>query len=1276
MVWSFLFRLFTWVLIAVAAVFSVLLLSLRYWLLPNIEQYRENLASAISHASGQYVTLGEISADWNGFRPHMMLRDVRVHDNEGDITLLLDRLEGTLSWRSILHGELLFREIAIDQPDLVVRRDTAGVLHVAGFALKQEFTGSEDDFFGWLLNQRRVLINNANILWQDEQRAAPELKLLVNLRLENRGRRHRFGISAVPPVRLAAHLDMRGDFKGESLANPGLWRGRLFVQITRADIAAWRAWLPFPEEIKLNRGVGALRVWAGIGGADMNKVTADMRLHNVKARLAPTLPELNLTRLAGRVGWHKIDDKDSNGSQFFARRLTAVLYGKPPLPSLDFSLEQLHHDVGKPDSNTLSVQNLRLDKLEELAKYLPMSELLRAKIHAVSPRGKLHSMLIKWTGEWPTPSSFHATGKFTKLGMKKSDSMPAFTGISGNIDITEQRGTLNFNSQKTMLQLPGTPIKPVALNTLTGQIRWNLTSNGSKSIKFSNISFSSAYATGTVYGNYQTAPGSPGILDLTTHLTRADAPSLLRLLPAKGRVKGSEYFPDWLGESIVEGNISSARLHLKGNLAQPPFVPGNPGVFEFAAKVSDMLLDHLPGWPRIENLAGNMHLDGNRMEINVSKADILGARLGKAKLIVPDMTAAEARLKAELEATGPTRQFLVFAAEKTSDTYDNWLVENTRIFGVGRLLLKLDIPLRGSGEIKLWGNYRFMNNRIDPGSHIPELEQLNGALTFTNSEIKTENLNGYLLGGPVLINSSDMPNGGVRFSAIGKVNFDNLNEPPHVGAARSAPFWTRHVHGSTDWQAAVLLSNRTTDVIIESSLKGLSSDLPEPLSKAARDAIPLKFERKATSMQSEELHLSYGERIKARISRAPDDAGHFYVERGSVVFGPSPVFLPEEPGIVIKGALAILNIDRWRLLLKQLEIQSPTPSHLSEIGLHIDSLGFLGKQFDHVRLDADREDGMWYCTIASEEMNGGITWDPSGTGKIVARLNRLIIPPSSPSEPSAVSRIRHQEKDLPALDVIADNFVFGEKQLGKLELITNQEERNWYIDRLHIVNPDSSVTIRGIWKNRTATPQTQATVMLEANDLGKFLERLGLPDRVTSGSGTLEGIMSWQGDPLSIDYSTLSGRFKLNARRGQFSRFEPGIGRLFGIFNLRSLPRRITLDFRDVFSEGFGFDDISGSINVTSGIASTDELKINGPAARVTMDGEINLEAETQKLHIKVTPSYGLASPVVGMASVIASTAMKKTPAPSRDYSITGTWADPVVTRLGQPAPEPTEPQP
>src|SRR3569623_1593441 len=106
---SILVRWFAWVLILLAACFSLLLLSLRYWLLPDIERYRENIASAISEASGQYVTIGEISADWDGFRPHMMLCMIQVHDKQGNTTLLLHRLRGTLSWLSILHGNFHFR---------------------------------------------------------------------------------------------------------------------------------------------------------------------------------------------------------------------------------------------------------------------------------------------------------------------------------------------------------------------------------------------------------------------------------------------------------------------------------------------------------------------------------------------------------------------------------------------------------------------------------------------------------------------------------------------------------------------------------------------------------------------------------------------------------------------------------------------------------------------------------------------------------------------------------------------------------------------------------------------------------------------------------------------------------------------------------------------------------------------------------------------------------------------------------------------------------------
>jgi uncharacterized protein YhdP len=41
--------------------------------------------------------------------------------------------------------------------------------------------------------------------------------------------------------------------------------------------------------------------------------------------------------------------------------------------------------------------------------------------------------------------------------------------------------------------------------------------------------------------------------------------------------------------------------------------------------------------------------------------------------------------------------------------------------------------------------------------------------------------------------------------------------------------------------------------------------------------------------------------------------------------------------------------------------------------------------------------------------------------------------------------------------------------------------------------------------------------------------------------------------------------------RGRFLRTEPGVAKLLSVFNLQSLPRRLSL-ISDIFSSGYSFD--------------------------------------------------------------------------------------------------------
>lgn len=1260
---GFWFQLLTRSLLVTAICFSMLLLALRYWLLPDIDHYRQDIAAVITQAAGQRVTIGAVSAEWDGLRPNLILRTVQVHNKEGDPALILNLIESTLSWLSILHGEVRFHTIRINKPDLTIRRDTEGIIHVAGVALSPD--QSESGFADWLLRQRQLILSDANIVWQDDQRGSPALELkAVNLRLENRGQHHRFGIHAVPPSNLAAPLDIRGDFTGDSLGSLEKWRGQIFTQLDYADIAAWRPWLPFPETIEFNRGAGSIRMWLGIDGTVVEGLTADVRLQNVKTRLAQELPELNLISLKGRVGWKRINNGTDEGTELSTRGLSISIHGEETLQPLNLSLQTFPTNNDKSGSGKLNLNVLDLETLMNLVEYLPVQVSLRERLDELSPIGEIRDVQAEWNGEWPTPSQFNIKGGFTNLGMKKFYPIPAFRGISGNIAGTEKVGTLNLSSQKVSMALPEALRKPVMLDRLNGQVNWeSLTDKSLIEFKFNSVEFANDHAAGSVSGSYHSVPDGPDMIDLNAHLTQADARYVGQYVPTMV----SQSVRDWIERSIVAGDLSDVRLRLKGNLAEFPFNNNENGIFQINAKASSVKLDYLSEWPKIENISADLLFQGSRMEIISPRANIFDANLSNVKIRFADMADPDATLKIEGEATGATREFIKFIEKSALSSYTGGIVGGITAVGDGELQLKLDIPLYRLNDIKLIGSYRFINNQITP-SYLPNLDQLDGVLTFTESGIGIEKISAQALGGPVDFRSSTPPEGGMRVTATGKANFDNLRQLARNKPPVATQTWTQHFRGSTDWQAIMNIRKKLFNVSIESSMQGLVSVLPEPFSKAATDPLPLRFERKSIDSRRDDLILRYGGLVAAQIKRSRDSSGNYRVDRGIVSFGTTSTLSPAKNGVTVNGSLQSLDLDQWRSLFKQNDEGGHLSLDPSRINLHIGTLKFLERRFHNIGLNAFNDGGEWNSTISSKEINGDINWHPSGNGKLVARLKNLVIPAASPTKPIAAKQAQLQEKSLPALDVVADNFSVNEKSLGKLELLANQQKQDWHVERLHITNSDSSLTAKGIWQNHAVPPRIQADIKLEASDIGKLLTRLGYPDRVKRGRGGLEGILSWSGNPQSIDYPTLSGSLKLKAKQGQFPKLETGIGKLFSIFDLQSLPRRITLDFRDVLNEGFGFDDITGNVKINRGVATTHDLRIRGSAAKFAMSGEVDLAAETQKLNVRVIPSLGLVTPVVGIASMIANQELKDPfdQVVSSEYNVTGTWADPLITEVAR----------
>lgn len=1259
------YRVLTWSVLAVGLAFAGAVLGLRYWIFPNIESYRGDIARIASERVQQKVVIGSIQAYWDGLRPQLMLQQVTVYDAAGRPALELSRIDATLSWLSLAALEPRFHAVDIYRPTLNVRRDARGVLSVAGI----EVTGREGGggFADWLLRQRDVEVHDAAIVWNDELRAAPPLELnSVYFQLVSRGSRHNFGLRATPPPHLAAPLDLRGNIRGQTVEKLEGWNGKLYLQLDYADIAAWRSWIDFPVEFP--QGTGALRTWLTFSQDRLIDAIADVRLSNVRTRLAQDLPELDLAELTGRVGWKQSETE----YEFTTSRLALATTEGSRLQPIDFLLRYATDDEGKPVRGEMRASVLELGPLIALADQLPLGDELRKRVAEYSPRGKLADVLVRWDGEWSDPHQYSVRGRFEDVSLKGAGRIPGFTGVSGALEANERSGTFSLNSRNATVDMPLVFRDQHEFDTLVAQVTWTRSGDEAE-VKLNNVAFSNAHLAGTVLGTYRTAGSKRGRIDLTGNLTRANARDVSRYIP----LLVGPTARDWLGAAFLEGGSNNVTLRLKGNLDEFPFAGGTDGVFQVTAKITGGKLHYADGWPDIENIAGDLVFRGARMDVHARQGSIFGVRLQQVHVEIPDLLHSNEVLNVTGEAEGPTANFLAFINKSPVRGMIDQFTDGWQAQGPGRLALKLSLPLRNlaHGGVKVAGSYQLTANTVVIAPGYPAVEQAGGRVEFTESSVQVPSVNGMLLGGPVAISATSARDAAVRVNVQGRVNVDNARR------AADYPAWGQHLRGATDWRAQITARKRSADVLVESSLQGLALDLPAPLGKTAGETRPVRFERRLLSPGQDRLSLAVGDILDANLLRRTE-GDRVTIQRGTVRFG-GPAGESDRPGVWVSGAVKALDIDRWLALVPEGEAESTV--EWGGVDLQFKTLDVLGRRFNDLALSATVQGGLWRGTVSGKEVEGTATWQPEGRGKLVARMKTFAVPADAPDtfELPDTTRKPQKEGELPAIDVVAEQFINKDKPLGRLEFVATPEGRNWRIEKLSLTNPESAFTLDGLWRVGRTRQRTQIKLRLEASDVGKLLVRLGYPEGVQRGTAKLEGTASWSGAPYEIDYPTLSGTLSLEAAKGQFVKLDPGIAKLLGILSLQSLPRRATLDFRDIFSEGFAFDQIAGTAKVAGGVAATENFRIQGPAARVAMNGEVDLAQETQKLRVQIVPQITdtvaiagaiFAGPIAGVAAYLAQKVLKDPLGQivSFEYDVAGTWSEPTVKRVPKTVPEAT----
>ncbi|HEY2628844.1 MAG TPA: YhdP family protein [Usitatibacter sp.] len=1239
--------------------FALAVMWLRYDALPNVDRYRGRIVASMSEATGMNVSARFMRGGWEGLRPYLSLEGFAIADGDGKVALGFDRAELTLSWWSLLRGNVRFHDVNFYRPSLVLRRSEDGLIYLGSQPLNK--AGPDDGRFSeWLLAQPRLGIHGATLAWRDEKARAPEVLLEnVEIAVSKHLGRHRVALTAYPPRALASHIDIRADLKFTREETRWLTEGDVYFETRDADLGVLRTHMPVPESLR--SGVGSLRVWGKLAGADgVKEVVADLNMRDAKAQLASDALPLELATLSGRATYRAEPDGFTFATEKFRFRLANGVDVRPG----NFSLSRR----GRPERVAVQADGIDLKIAAALLDYFPVPKDLKTQVLRFAPRGRIMDANVSWAAADPA-SDYAVKGRFEDLAVNAVENYPGGSGMTGSIDGTQAGGQLRIAAKNAAFDAPNVFRAPLLLDALEANATWKHAGNGLE-VALSEIHLANAdgemRASGAWHALQHDKDRSPGYIDMKGTIVRAQLNRVAAYLP--NRIAPAR---DWVDRSVLDGATNHADFEMRGDLWHFPWGSEAEGHFVVSGPIRDARLRYHPDWPSVDAIQGSLKFENRRVEIHADRATIFASRASGAIAVIDNLGAHPPVLTITGDIDTSGADTVRFLRESPLVNGPGSFTKAVALDGPARLKLQLIYPLSGVDPLRVVGDYNFNGVTATVGRSLV-MRDVKGRLTFTERGVRAPQINGTLFDKPAVLSMGTQPDGQVMTQVDGRIETDAMGAwvPPPMLAKLSGGF---------DWKARLVSGRQGSELVVTSDMKGLASTLPVPFAKGPDDARDAKLTMSRLGGETEVSTVALDGGAYGRFGRDAD--GRWNV---ALKFGTPVETEPVREGLWLYGQLPFLDVDAWQGVFAMPRATKPAPDDdqglvLRGIDMKLDRTHYLGREFRQMGARLERKGAQWAGALESPLVSGNVQWTLGGKGRLVAKLDRLSIQEPSPTS-GAVDTPQVNDTDLPSLDVTAERFDFGGHRLGRLDLKAEPDGEEWRIDKLDIVNEHAKFTSVGRWR-RTGPDSGSLTTLdlkLETDSLNSLLTQFNYGEYVKRGDGRLDGALVWSGYPYEFALAKLAGKFKVRANYGQFAKIDPGAGKLLGLISLQSLPQRASFDFQDVFSAGFAFDRIEGDVRIARGVMLTDNFEIQGPSAFVKMKGEISLPGETQNLTMRIVPEVGesvalaatvFGTPILGLSTLLVSKVLKNPfgQVVAYEYQVTGSWDNPQLTKLSGP---------
>lgn len=1275
-----LYALATWV-VALTCIALAVVVSVARLFLPLIADERAIIEARVSEMLGQRIQIESVQGEIQGIIPRIYLNHVQLFDPQGEqVVLVADQLVVDIApLDSLLALSPQLRKVSVRGVELEVRRTSDNRIVVSGVLERGLEVPAPKPSSRWAgLRNLQFSVGDSRVHWVDEPTGRDLVFEQIQLGIALERQRLRVAGSLQPPAELGRELEVVADLRGD-LTQTGGWSGVIFA---RGEALRFPL-LPASGLLArqgLREGSGSIEVWSHWQSSRLVRLSGDADLRSLVFDIGDEATEARshrFDRVAGRFVWEAHAD---GGWRAQAERLLVSRGGH------DWPVGGLQVEVLPRQGERLlraSADILRLDDMVPLARVGEhLDPQIRARVATLAPRGDLRNLRldIAWTGS--RVNWLRADGRFSNVGFEALEEfkIPGFAGLDGRFSLAKDWGELTLATGRLEVDYPTLFAAPLEAERLLATARWQHDDEGWR-VQTDRVQLATPDldVSGTLLLTRGKGERSPNI-DLQLDFENGRVAAAPRYLPSILHTNVRE----WLEQALVDGHVESGRLELAGPLNRFPYRDGG-GLFETRLTVRDVTLQYRDNWPELRGLAGQVVFNGPGMAIDVSAGQIFDTQIKSGQVGIADFRRPLLAVRAK--ALGPAGDGLRYLAESDIGRAKAEAIGLVKASGPAQLTLALDIPLsRKLGRVlELDGQVALQGVTVDVPSADVSIRELQGPLHFTRNTLDVRGVTGTYRDATLTIEANRAANGDILISGEGDFSAAGM-------LSSYAPDLAPRLEGRAHWFAHLELpigSGGDTELTLASPLEGVSVNLPAPLGKGDTEARTLTIRGAFGVDEPPVLRTTYGDVLSAVVEIGREQEGRARVTRAGVEFYNGQAELPER-GVRLSGRIPYFDLDEWREAFRgpdgaARDAKGGIPEWLASLELEIGHLEAFDRSVDNLRISAEREEQAWRALVNAAPLSGLI---------VLPHEVDTAVPLELDLEHLNLDLLKRQgdgdgvdPRELPSLRITSKFVVLKGQQFRNLRLETARKRSGQQVHVFQIAHPHGSLRAYGDWRARDLKDQTSSfRYEGESGNVGALLSQLGFNSGLNGGRGRIEGDLSWSGAPYDFALENLEGKTHLVVEQGRLTQVDPGAGRLLGLLNLYSLPRRLSLDFSDVFKEGFAFDRIEGNLSFADQAMYTNDLQVNGPAARVTFSGRTDTAERTYDQTIIVRPEVGATLPVAGAlmggATVGAAVFVLQKLLPGDGnggqateirYSVTGSWDNPVVSKVSDSGAETSE---